>query len=68
MLAHVGPALPAAPPLLLLSAEPAAAVLGPERLAEVELEELGLFDANLGKRWGGDVLRNHVTLVKPRAR
>lgn len=65
---RVRPELPVEPPLLLMSSEPASAVLGPALLAECEVEELGLFDANLGKRWGGDVLRNHVTLIKARAR
>lgn len=65
---RVRPELPVAPPLVLMSSEPPSAVLGPELLAAYEVEELGLFDANLGKRWGGDVLRNHVTLIKARAR
>ena len=63
---RVRPELPVAPPLVLVSSEPASAVLGPRLLAAYQIEELGLFDANLGKRWGGDVLRNHVTLIKAR--
>ncbi|HYG67851.1 MAG TPA: glycosyltransferase family 39 protein [Anaeromyxobacteraceae bacterium] len=59
--------LPAEPPFVLLTAEEPSAVLGPDLLARVELEELGRFDAVQG-RGGRDSLRNYVTVVRPRAR
>ncbi len=61
------PAPPVEPPLVLMSPEEPAAVLGPELCERYEVEELGLFDASQG-RWGGAALKNHVTLLRPRAR
>ena len=60
------PALPVEPPLVLMSPEEPSRVLGPELRARYEVEELGVFDASQG-RWGGAALRNHVTLIRPRA-
>lgn len=62
------PLPPVEPPLVLMSAAAPASALGPELMERYEVEELGVFDANLGKRWGGDALRNHVAILRPRAR
>jgi hypothetical protein len=56
--------LPAEPPIVLMSTENPLSVLGEEFLQKYEIEELGLFDANLQERWGGDVLKNYVTIIK----
>lgn len=61
------PALPVEPPLVLMSPEEPSAVLGPELCERYEVEELGLFDASQG-HWGGAPLKNHVVLIRPRAR
>jgi hypothetical protein len=58
---------PVEPPLVLMSPEEPSAVLGPELCERYEVEELGLFDATQG-HWGGTALKNHVMLVRPRAR
>ncbi len=60
------PALPVNAPLVLISKAPADSILSPEILHNYTIENIGLFDANLQKRWGGSVLRNHVTLIKPK--
>lgn len=38
-----------------------------ELLQEYQLESIGLFDANLQKRWGGAELRNWVTIFRKRS-
>jgi hypothetical protein len=61
------PAPPVEPPLVLMSPEAPSAELGPEIYEQYVVEDLGLFDADQG-RWGGAALKNHVTLIRPRAR
>jgi 4-amino-4-deoxy-L-arabinose transferase-like glycosyltransferase len=56
--------LPVEPPIVFMSSENPFSVLGEEIQEKYEIEELGLFDANLQERWGGDVLKNYVTIIK----
>lgn len=60
------PEPPVPPPLVLMTREPPADVLGAAFRERYAVEELGRFDADQG-RWGGSALQNHVLLVRPRA-
>ncbi len=61
------PTPPVDPPLVLLSPEAPAEVLGPELCQRYEVEELGVFDGDQRGR-GAGALRNHVTVIRPRVR
>lgn len=49
---------------VLLSPKEPVLIFSPEILSGYRIEKIGLFDANLQERWGGDVLRNYVTVFR----
>ncbi len=56
--------LPDCAAFVLLSPDEPGKVFSQEVLSGYTLEPVGLFDANQQKRWGGDVLRNYVTMFR----
>ena len=56
--------LPDSTAFVLLSPDEPGKVFPQEVLSGFTLEPVGLFDANLQQRWGGDVLRNYVTVFR----
>lgn len=56
--------LPDIKEFVLLSPEEPENIYPQTALSGYTLETIGLFDANLQKRWGGDVLRNWVTVFR----
>jgi hypothetical protein len=54
--------LPPDKSFVLLSADEPEKHYTPEVLAGYQLQSIGLFDANMQKRWGDELLRNWVTV------
>ena len=57
---------PVTPPLLFLSHEQPYFILSPAILTKYQVEIIGHFDGNTGKKGGNPVLSNYVTIIRER--